>query len=635
MVQIDGTSENDVLLGSDGNDTINAFEGDDVIYPGLGADTIYGGLGSDSILFTGARIESPVPPAGLIDGGDGIDIIDARNVSPVLLGLTSYAGSFSPTIFVGSQQYVISNIEKILFDVGDNYISPGDLANPIEVRAGIGNDYFSVYPTGSYYGEQGNDNFFISGDFGGTQRLALADGGEGSDTQELNIGFDVDLAAQTAVSGDAHWTVTGFERVQVSAISGYSTTVRGSEAAETFEVRSLSDDGTVGVVFDGRGGNDILSGSKGSDSLNGGEGDDTLDGGDGNDTLRGDGGNDVLKGGEGKDILYSGTGLDQLIGGAGNDRYMVSDANTQIVENAGSGQDELVLGVSYVLAAGQSIENVNLSLRPLEHTANDLPIDFTGNEFGQIVTGTDGINAIQGLGANDWLHGYGGDDTLDGGDGQDTLDGGTGQDWLMAGADGDTLTGGNGHDSLWAGGGNDLIEGGTGDDTLSGNEGTDTVTYAAAASGVEIDLSWMEEQNTRGAGIDTLVSIENLVGSAFDDRLAGNAANNILTGGGGADRFVFAQGAWAGGIDTISDFDAAQGDKIVLSATDFGLAPGSLPGTAFVIGTAAGDADDRLIYNSATGALQFDADGSGAGAAVHFADLLSAPSLMWSDFFIV
>ena len=66
-----------------------------------------------------------------------------------------------------------------------------------------------------------------------------------------------------------------------------------------------------------------------------------------------------------------------------------------------------------------------------------------------------------------------------------------------------------------------------------------------------------------------------------------------------------------------------------------GLGLGALNANAFVTGSAAGDADDRIVYNSATGALFFDADGNGAGAAIQFATLQGAPALSASDFAVI
>ena len=62
---------------------------------------------------------------------------------------------------------------------------------------------------------------------------------------------------------------------------------------------------------------------------------------------------------------------------------------------------------------------------------------------------------------------------------------------------------------------------------------------------------------------------------------------------------------------------------------------GALPAGAFLVGVAAQDADDRILYDPTSGALSFDADGSGAGAAVQFAALSSGLGLTASDFLVI
>ena len=86
-------------------------------------------------------------------------------------------------------------------------------------------------------------------------------------------------------------------------------------------------------------------------------------------------------------------------------------------------------------------------------------------------------------------------------------------------------------------------------------------------------------------------------------------------------------------VNTASAGDQDQSSVVTLS--NGGLTLGALAPGAFVIGTAAGDADDRIIYNSTTGQLYFDADGSGAGAAVLFAILQGAPAITASDFTVI
>ena len=99
----------------------------------------------------------------------------------------------------------------------------------------------------------------------------------------------------------------------------------------------------------------------------------------------------------------------------------------------------------------------------------------------------------------------------------------------------------------------------------------------------------------------------------------------------GTSRSLFIDGPWSW---RSGDFVAGT-DKIGLDDAIFTAIGGTLNANAFVIGTAAQDGDDRIIYNSATGALFYDADGSGGGAAVQFATLAGAPILTAGDFAMI
>lgn len=81
---------------------------------------------------------------------------------------------------------------------------------------------------------------------------------------------------------------------------------------------------------------------------------------------------------------------------------------------------------------------------------------------------------------------------------------------------------------------------------------------------------------------------------------------------------------------------AGQGTDVIFTSASYGdLALGQLSASAFVVGSAAGNANDRIIYNSATGALSYDADGNGAGAAEQFANVGTGLALTASELFIV
>ena len=95
--------------------------------------------------------------------------------------------------------------------------------------------------------------------------------------------------------------------------------------------------------------------------------------------------------------------------------------------------------------------------------------------------------------------------------------------------------------------GNDAINGGLGNDTLIGNTGIDTISYAGVASGVTVSLAITTGQNTIGAGTDTILSSENLIGSSYNDTLTGDALANTIEGGLGND--ILNGGL---GVDTVS-----------------------------------------------------------------------------------
>ena len=368
------------------------------------------------------------------------------------------------------------------------------------------------------------------------------------------------------------------------------------------------------IILNGGAGNDYLDGGAGNDTLNGGSGNDTLDGGTGNDTLDGGSGNDTLNGGDGDDTASYANGfgvevdlrmitaqtlnpsfsqrdtlisIENLTGSAYNDHLIGnSGANVLIggdgddTLNGGAGSDTLDGGdgndtVSYVgHSTGVSatmlfrIQNAQLEdeLRNIENITGSAHDDFlTGGAGGNTLNGRAGADALRGLDGDDELNGGSGDDILSGGDGDDTLNGGDGDDILYDsyGDEGnDNLNGGAGHDTLDGGAGNDTLDGGTGNDTLDGGDGDDTARYDTHSAGVRVSLAETGEQevNSDSGEKDTLTSIENLMGSDFNDILTGNSGANTLdggtgadtlTGGGGNDTFKFETGF---GADTITDF---------------------------------------------------------------------------------
>jgi serralysin len=347
-------------------------------------------------------------------------------------------------------------------------------------------------------------------------------------------------------------------------------------------------------------GDDYLDGGTGDDYLDGGADRDTLFGGSGSDALKGGDGDDTMSGDTGNDFLDGGAGADSMAGGFGDDIYVVDDIFDTVFEHdAGGTNDRINSTVSFTLAA--NVED--LTLQGLTN------INGIGNDSNNQIIGNDGNNVLEGLG------------------GADTLVGGVGNDRLMGGA---------------------------GSDTLNGGAGADSANYSGSATGVIASLA-NAAINTGYAAGDTYTSIENISGTKFGDSIYGNNAANVinagagsdlikgylgndtLIGGSGNDTFIFNTALDAStNVDTIADFSVPN-DTIWLDDAVFAAltTTGALAASSFYIGTAAHDASDHIIYNSTTGALSYDADGTGAIAAVHFATLDAGLALTSADFFVI
>jgi len=392
-----------------------------------------------------------------------------------------------------------------------------------------------------------------------------------------------------------------------------------------------------------------------------------------------------LYGNYGNNALDGGGGGDVMSGFLGNDRYIVRSSADRILENAGEGNDALVAFASYVLAAGQSVETLTTS-----NSAGTEAIDLSGNELVQTITGNDGNNVLRSGGGADILSGRAGDDTY-----HITLEAviqegaGGGYDRLFVSGSSYTLgaleieiltpedefgidpynfTGNGFAQYVYGNDGSNLLDGAGGGDVLVGRGGDDQLFVRSAADQIREDandgsdrvFAFTSWQLNAGAQVEKIATDNNLgtgainlTGNEFAQYVYGNAGSNVVGGGGGrdvlnglggADKFLFNTalnttftGSFASlgetaNVDRIDDF--AADDKIALSSALFGLTPGTLSAGAFALGTTASEADDRILYDAATGALLFDADGAGGAAAQLFA-FINGPFNMDSSYFVV
>ncbi len=649
MIATVGGSGNDTMTGTAAGDILEGGAGNDTIAGGGGADTINGGDGSDTLFSAEAYASFGYPysipylnnptldtgsEADTLNGGAGTDYlfagfndrVDGGTEEDVLY--LSLMGA-SSGVTLDFRQAVVANgtgtirgIEGVGWLQGSNYADDitlsysGAYAPGAVVYAMGGNDrVIADSRTSMIFGDDGDD--FLDGRL--SQYLQKIDGGADNDTIYTNAN-----SATVAYGGSGNDTI--YSHGETHGGSGNDLII-------------LSQTYYRGGVYGDEGDDEIRASANGN-QISGGAGADRLIGGDGADLLvSGDfaagslaAGNDmglekdVLTGGGGDDILAIGWG-DDADGGSGIDTLQLSfaGAGTGVVFSAAQ-----VIGAGPFSLGGGTIQNIE-RIDQLLGSSFDDAIDMRAAGGAVTVNGAGGSDSILGGSGNDTLRGGDGDDRIEGGNGTDNLQGDAGQDWLIGGSGNDTITGGSGHDTLWGDDGDDLLDGGAGDDVIIGGAGIDTVTYASASAGVEIDLSWLEDQQTRGAGVDTLLSIENVIGSNFDDVLAGNAEANLLTGGQGNDRFVF---DGLGARDTITDFQ--RGDVIDLREID---ANGALAGDgAFAfIGVAAfsGVAGElRLVGSGFNWTVEGDTDGNGVADFSIALTQFWGPSMMASDFLL-
>ena len=319
-------------------------------------------------------------------------------------------------------------------------------------------------------------------------------------------------------------------------------------------------------------------------------------------------------------------------------------------------------------------------------TARDVPIKLYGDTQVDTSVIVDGFfKPISSFNDNDQLHGLDGKDTLYGGNLQDDLSGGIGNDLLYGGNDEDFLYGEDGNDVLYGeqdadhlegGAGNDTLDGGLAIDTMIGGDGNDTYYLGyendviddqglpadvdtvimpynlksyALPKGIEngaIDAGTQASNlsgNTSNNGLkgndgnnvlSGLVGRDSLFGGSGSDILIGGTDNDTLSGGAGKDIFKF-NAPLANNTDKITDFKVVD-DTIQLDNAFFVklTKTGVLTTANFVKGGSAHDANDYIIYNPTSGAVTYDADGSGAGAGVQVV-LLGVNLLLTNADFVV
>ncbi len=203
----------------------------------------------------------------------------------------------------------------------------------------------------------------------------------------------------------------------------------------------------------------------------------------------------------------------------GSYTYEKTGPNAAILELTLDNDDEYTVELEY-----ESATRLTVSLEVLNQDVSvtlDLPdaASFTVTSGDDTVDGLTSADVIDALGGNDTVNGNDGDDILSGGDGDDILNGGAGDDTL---------------------------DGGPGADMLDGGAGSDTASYQNSSAAVLVRLHNAAAVKFGDAEGDTLTGIEHLIGSRYNDTLAGDGEDNILKGEDGDDVLF---GGPAGGDD--------------------------------------------------------------------------------------
>ncbi|MCG7503667.1 M10 family metallopeptidase C-terminal domain-containing protein [Mesorhizobium retamae] len=636
--QTESDDGNDTLYGGGGNDTILGGQGNDILDGGDGDDTLSGQDGID-----------------IFRGGAGVDTVDYSKESPFQLLVNLETNVASGGTASGDTFYSIENligsddrIDRFIGTAAANHFwgqGGGDYFNGRD-----GDDILDGGNDGDIlYGEGGNDTII-----GGAGQDYL-DGGDGVDTVVYagsSDGVTIDLANGTASGGDADGPVQ---------IVGRGTVIRHDILAG-FEnaVGSSFDDHLIGNTqaneLSGGAGDDILTGGGGADKLNGGAGSDTADyadatsgvrlqlggGRSGGDTyvsienLAGSGFNDQLTG-DGAANVLTGQGGNDTINGGGGDDTLLGDFAYQ-----GDAPPRPGMGTGYATLGADATNNSVA-------TAFDISNNFSLTEDPDIFDSTTVLHTT----VNATGNGKGGYYSI-------SLAAGT-----IISIDIDGIADPNVHDSwvrLLDSDGNIVAQNddGGGDPGSATSRDSSTVFVVKETGTYYIqEGSWSPDAPgdgwadavPEGSTYKLNVSVEfppapaqpgvagtdKLNGGTGSDLLDGGLAADILTGGAGEDSFRFSTALGDGNVDRIKDFNVADDtillDNLIFTALgdDGALALGAFFKSASGV---AHDADDRIIYDTDSGALSYDADGSGQTAAIQFAQLNAHLNLSAADFIV-
>jgi len=599
-----GSDAHDLLVGNDLGNWIEGRGGDDILIGGPGWDRLMGGAGRNTFIFSRGDGTDWIS-RDVLDGQTAINTLAFRaGIAPQDLAFRqdsdgtltiSFSGSTDLVYVEGFRQRVapapmqpVQPLGWFTFadgtrwsadelrlrlnqgtDAGDHLV--GDYT-PETIRGGAGNDRIESWAGDDLLdggpgsdllaGGSGSDTYLIRRGEGNDSILEMSDGQPHRDAIQFGPGITPKNVRLSRSFYDwdyhLHLQIDGVHRALTidSFFAGGQAGHPWYYAVEEFRF----EDGTVWTDEEIR--VRMLTGGPDSDVLVGYFGDDTIRGFDGHDRIHGLDGHDRLEGGPGDDRLIGGAGDDVLDGGSGRNVY----------EFEGAVGRDLITSRPQPLQSDPGEIRINGSVFAPEA----IGLRRVGNDLELIDTGSNGPNTVliqdyfrDHSSANPWNPVqsivWSGRSTWD----LATIDSRVANLYRGGRAD-DQLSGTADHDFLEGFAGNDTLHGGLGNDRLDGGEGIDTASWAGMTTSVTVDLALAGPQES-GAGQDTLVAIENLIGGAGADRLLGHGGDNRIDGGAGDDTIDGGAGSdvllGGLGVDTVSFASATSSATVDLANT--------------------------------------------------------------------
>jgi Ca2+-binding RTX toxin-like protein len=531
---LSGGVGSDILHGGAGTDYLDGGDGNDMLSGGLGDDNLSGGRDSDYYVYESGGGNDTISDNGNASSGSdpAFDTLFLKDLNTSDVEFTNVNGNLIITVLetgevvtiIGGFNSAIAAIEVIVFADGTHW-TIGQVAQNLTLRGTAFRDGI----TGTSFdetiiGSQGDDYLDCSNG-ADTYLYRRGDGNDVIADGFLNNADHLDYLKFTDLNAtDLYFTRVGANLIIQDRLTGQSITIVNQNlgfGSYTSIERIQFADGSTWTQQD-ISNNLSLLGTDFSESLYGSTSKEIIAGGRGDDSLYSNGGDDVF-------VYGVGDGHDTITGNSGDQTLQFLNLNASDLILTRKGYDVIVQFGSYggsVTLLGQTnpyissgIENIQFadgttwSAADIRYWYSEGSAYYTGSAGGDTIVGSHFNQILEGAGGADFIDGKGGSDTLIGGDGDDTL-------------------------AISTSGIADL-------DVLDGGLGTDTASFIEFGHAIDVDLvtaggrvltSWGTSIIVASTNrIGSLVAVENIIGSAFDDRLFGSTEANLIVSGDGND----------------------------------------------------------------------------------------------------